>query len=108
MITGKFMRDGFKEGLHGTFKVTPITMTDEEATLLPESALQSRKTIGIYNCGNIDAILYVGDQSVSTTETTTSGVPVYPNAYFAIDVGRADVYGITTTSGLAIKVLEIS
>ena len=108
MSTDKFLQEAIKAGMHKEFKVTPVTMSAGVRTLLPPSPMVDRKTIYIAHMGSSTDILWVGNNSVSTTSATTSGIPVYYESHFSADLGRAEVYGITTTNSLAVKVLEIA
>lgn len=108
MSTDRFLLEGIKAGLHGPFRITPITMSDDEVTPLPETPLDGRKTVYICHTGTTSQILWIGGSNVTTTAATTSGVPLYGEKFWSADLGRAECYGITTTSGLAVKVLEVA
>lgn len=95
--------------LHGEFKVTPVTMTSGTRVKLPEDPMLRRKTLGIYNNGvDTSDVLWIGGPTVSADPATSSGIPIRKNDYFSVDVGRAEVYAITNSATLQIKVLEIS
>jgi hypothetical protein len=108
MSTDKFILNGLKEGLHGEVKVTPILTSSGTRIALPTTQLLRRKTVAVYNLGTSTDILWLGSENVSTEETTTSGIPLYGQKMLSLDLSRSVLYGITTVSGLNIKVLEIA
>lgn len=103
----KFEVEGFKSGLNGELKVTPVVFNGVDRQELPPTPLLKRKTIYIYNTSDPadEQVVWVGGSNVATT---TSGIPINGENFLAIDIGRASIYGITTTSGLDVRVLEIA
>lgn len=87
--------------LNGTITTTQVVISST-ATLLPGTAGRNRQTWLAYNDGS--ASMYLGGAAV----TTSTGIPVGTGSYSpAIDLGNANIYGITTGSG-TVRVMEIS
>jgi hypothetical protein len=87
--------------LNGTITTTQV-ITSSTATLLPATRAVNRQTWIAYNDGS--APLYLGGSGV----TTSTGIPVGTGAYSpSIDLGNAQIYGITTGAG-TVRVMEIS
>ena len=104
----KHLVDGIKAGFHKEYKVTPITMSAGVRAELPTTPLADRKSITVYNHGTSSESLWLGDDSVSDVDATKSGIPIMGQQYNSADIGRAPLYGITSTDGLIVKVLEVA
>ena len=88
--------------LGGVVKTTSVAV-GTTATALPGTALANRKSCFFYNAGT--ATVYYGGSGV----TSTSGIPVVVgDSSRSIDLGTTVLYGIATTVGGTVNVLEVS
>jgi len=91
--------------LHGVVKARAVAI-GTVPTLIPGTAspLANRKAFIFYNSGT--ATVYIGG---STVAAGTSGFPVGTADYSPpIDLGQAALYGICSTAGGTISLLEVS
>src|SRR3990167_10605301 len=73
------------------------------ATAIPGTALTDRKSCILYNMGTVS--VWLGGSSV----TTTTGLPVGTADYSpSLDLGTTILYGIASTVGGTVNILEIS
>ena len=88
--------------LRGSVVQSEVTLTlADTAYKLPSSPLSGRRTLIIYN--NSDAIVYIGDSSVATTD----GLPLNPDDSVAID-SVSDIYAVCGSAGKTVRILELS
>lgn len=82
--------------------VTTNVVVGTVATALPPTALKGRKTILITN--NSSNTIYIGDSSV----TASNGTPLVQSQTAAADITDSIViYGIATTAGNDVRILEL-
>lgn len=88
--------------LSGVPKVTSLAV-GTTATAIPTTPLTGRKSCIMYNSGT--ATIYLGGTEV----TASIGLPVGTADYSpSMDLGTTVIYGICSTAGGTIRVLEIS
>lgn len=88
--------------LSGVPKATSLAV-GTTATAIPTTPLASRKSCIMYNSGT--ATIYLGGTEV----TTSIGLPVGTADYSpSMDLGTTVIYGICSTAGGTVRILEIS
>lgn len=73
------------------------------AVAIPTTALSNRRQLFIFNNSTGGQILYIGDNTVSST----NGFPLYPRASISIAIEDGiTVYGISSAAGADIRICE--
>jgi len=89
--------------LNGNFTTTAFSVTHVSPTLVSQPSITNRKKIFIQNLGNEP--IFLGGNTV----TTTNGFRVLPSANVLFDAGPSlNIYAISSTSPVDVRVLEIS
>jgi len=89
--------------LNGNFTTTAFSVTHVSPTLVSQPSITNRKKIFIQNLGNEP--IFLGGNTV----TPTNGFRVLPSANVLFDAGPSlNIYAISSTSPVDVRVLEIS
>lgn len=101
------IRDSSGELIYGllarnTIRQSQLTI-GTSAVALPTTALSKRISIIIFNNSTSGQILYIGDETVSST----NGFPIYPRGALQISLeDKAIIYGISSAADANIRILE--